>query len=52
VRGHFIRWIAFLIRPELKIKMLRHKNPTIVKFEINDSGRNKQRGGENNTYLQ
>jgi hypothetical protein len=49
VRGHFIRWIAFLIRPELKIKMLRHKNPTIVKFEINDSGRNKQRGGENNT---
>jgi len=36
-----IRWIAFLIRPELKIKVLRDKNPTIVIFELNDSGRNK-----------
>ena len=36
-----IRWIAFLIRPELKIKVLSHKNPTIVRFELNDSGRNK-----------
>ncbi len=24
-----------------KIMGLRHKNPTIVKFELNDSGRNK-----------
>jgi hypothetical protein len=31
-----IRWIAFLIRPSLKIKVLRHKNPTIVTFEIKD----------------
>jgi hypothetical protein len=36
-----IRWIAFLIRPELKIKVLRHKNPTIVTFELNDSGKKK-----------
>jgi len=36
-----IRWIAFLIRPELKIKVIRHKNPMIVIFELNDSGRNK-----------
>jgi len=36
-----IRWIAFLIRPELKIKVLSHTNPTIVRFELNDSGRNK-----------
>jgi hypothetical protein len=36
-----IRWIAFLIRPELKIKVLRHKDPTIVRLELNDSGRNK-----------
>ena len=36
-----IRWIAFLIRPELKIKVLRHKNPTIVIFELNDSGRDR-----------
>jgi hypothetical protein len=35
-----IRWVAFFIRPELKIKVLRHKNPTIVRFELNDSGRN------------
>ena len=35
-----IRWIAFLIRPELKIKVLRHKNPTIVRFELNDSSKN------------
>jgi polyferredoxin len=38
-----IRWIAFLIRPELKIKVLRHKNPTIVRFELSDPQR---RGGE------
>jgi len=31
-----IRWIAFLIRPELKIKVLRHKNQTIVGFELRD----------------
>jgi len=36
-----IRWIAFFIRPELKIKVIRHKNPMIVIFELNDSGRNK-----------
>jgi len=36
-----IRWIAFLIKPDLKIKVLRHKNPTIVRFELNDSERNK-----------
>lgn len=35
------RWVAFLIRPELKIKVLRYKNPTIVRFELNDSGENK-----------
>ena len=36
-----IGWIAFIIRPGLKIKVLRHKNPTIVRFELNDSGENK-----------
>ena len=36
-----IRWIAFLIKPDLKIKVLRRKNPTIVRFELNDSGENK-----------
>jgi len=36
-----IRWIAFLIRPSLKIKVLRHKNPTIVIFELHDSGRDR-----------
>jgi len=34
-----IIWIAFLIKPDLKIKVLRHKNPTIVRFELNDSQR-------------
>ena len=34
-----IRWTAFLIRPELKIKVLRHKNPTIVRFKLSDSQR-------------
>lgn len=28
------RRIAFLIRPSLKIKVLRHKDPTIVRFEL------------------
>jgi len=36
-----IRWIVFLIRPELKIKVIHHKDPAVVIFELNDSGRNK-----------
>jgi len=31
-----VRWIAFLFRSELKIKVLRHKNQTIVGFELRD----------------
>ena len=34
-----IRWIAFLIRPELKIKVLQYKNPTIVRFELSDASK-------------
>ena len=33
---HFIKWIAFLNRAGGKIRVLLHKNPTIVKFELND----------------
>jgi len=31
-----VRWIAFLFRSELKIKVLRYKNQTIVGFELRD----------------
>ena len=29
--------IVFLINPGLKIKVIRHKNPTTVRFELSDS---------------
>ena len=29
--------IVFLIKPGLKIKVIRHKNPTTVRFELSDS---------------
>jgi hypothetical protein len=31
--------IVFLVKPGLKIKLISHKNPTIVRFELSDSGR-------------
>jgi hypothetical protein len=32
----FLLIIVFLIKPSLKIKVIRHKNPTIVRFELKD----------------
>ncbi len=34
---------TFLVRPGLKIKIFRHKNPIIVRFELSDPKRNKGR---------
>ena len=30
--------MVFLVKPGLKIKVIHHKNPTIVRFELQDSG--------------
>jgi hypothetical protein len=34
---------TFLVKPGLKIKVIRHKNPTIVRYELKDSGRKQWR---------
>jgi hypothetical protein len=34
---HMIVIIVFLIKPGLKIKVIRHKNSTMVGFELSDS---------------
>jgi hypothetical protein len=34
---------VFLIQPRLKIKVIRDKNPTIVRFELKDPERKKNR---------
>jgi ABC-type transport system involved in Fe-S cluster assembly fused permease/ATPase subunit len=33
--------VVFLLRPGLKIKVIRQKNPTIVRYELSDSTREK-----------
>ena len=33
--------MVFLVKPGLKIKVIRHKNPTIVRFELSDSRKKK-----------
>ena len=33
--------VVFLLRPGLKIKVIHRKNPTIVRFELQDSRRKK-----------
>jgi hypothetical protein len=34
-----IRWVSFLVKSRLKIKVIHHENPTIVRFELQDSGK-------------
>jgi hypothetical protein len=33
--------VVFLLRPGLKIKVIRQKNPTIVRYQLSDSTREK-----------
>jgi len=32
---------TFFVKPGLKIKVIRHKNPTVVRFKLQDSGKKK-----------